>query len=503
MKPFVFSLVFLVATTAARADDDRYIIRFKQDSEATQADAVVNALSAVGLQEIDRLPDDHSVVLRLRAEDVAGVVARADVAHVEVDSKVRAFLQTNDPLLSQQYSLQGQFSSNVTDAWDTTTGSDKALVAVIDTGASLDHPDLQDSIWTNPKEIAGNHKDDDKNGLVDDVHGYDFANKDSRPDDDNGHGTHVTGIIAAGGNNGTGIAGVAWSSKVIVVKALQSDGSGYTSDLAKSIDYVTTLKKKGAPVIAINLSLGGTSYSAALYRAVQRARNQDILVIAAAGNDGADNDSTGSYPANFKIDNVVSVAATDTAGQLASYSNFGASSVHLAAPGSDIISTYPIDTGQGLYKILSGTSMASPHVAGIVSLISAANTSLSALQVRSILLSTITSVAALQGAVITGGMTNARAAVQTAVATAGLTRLVGVVKDTRKKLMSGVKMAIRSRADSNFRRTTSTATDGTYSFSQLPPGKYVVTARKAGKQFRASTVSAASAGVIRRNFTAR
>lgn len=503
MKPLIVSLALFFVTTAARADDDRYIIRLKPEEGSAQSEAVVNSLSAVGLQEIDHLPDDHSVVLRLRAEDLHAVAARTDVAHIERDTKVRAFFQTNDPLLSQQYSLQGPVSSNVTDAWDTTTGSDKALVAVIDTGAKLDHPDLQGALWTNTKEIPGNNKDDDRNGFVDDVHGYDFANKDGRPNDDNGHGTHVTGIVAARGNNGIGVAGVAWGSQVIVVKALQSDGSGYTSDLAKSIDYVTTLKKKGVPVIAMNLSLGGTQYSAALYRAVQRARNQDILVIAAAGNDGADNDRTGSYPANFKIDNVVSVGATDTVGQLASYSNFGASSVHLAAPGSDILSTYTIDTGQGLYKTLSGTSMASPHVAGIVGLISASNLSLSALQVRSILLSTVTSVPALQGAVITGGLTNARAAVQTAVGTAGLTRLIGIVRDARKKPISGVRMAIRSREDPSFRRTINTATDGTYSFSQLQPGKYAVAARKTGRRFRASTVSAVSAGLIRRNFTAR
>lgn len=488
---------------AAHADDDRYIVRLRAEATDARRDGAIRALGAVGLQQIDHIPDDNAVVVRLRPEDLFTLAARPDVERVERDGQVRAFLTTNDPFLGQQYSLQGSFSSHVTDAWDTSIGSSEALVAVIDTGADLTHPDLEGSLWTNPREIAGNGRDDDRNGFVDDLHGYDFANRDGDPQDDNGHGTHVTGIVAAVGDNATGVAGVAWGTKVVVVKALRSDGSGFTSELVKSIDYITNLKKRGVPIIAMNLSLGGSSYSSTLLRAIVRARNRDILMIAAAGNSGANNDQTGSYPANFKLDSVVSVGATDSSGQLAGYSNFGPTSVHLAAPGSEILSTFPIAAGLGPVGELSGTSMASPHVAGIIALAAAANPSLSALQLRSILLSTTQPFSSLSGRVITGGLSDANSAVASAVGTQGLPRLTGVVRDSRRKAISGARVQIRSRVTPSVRRVVTTTTDGSYSVSQVQPDRYVVSVRKRGHTFRNASLMASVPGVIRRNFTAR
>jgi subtilisin family serine protease len=489
-------------SSTSYADDDRYIVRFKKEAAQDSLALAALTVSDLGYQQLSHLPHDNSVVMRMSRQDARAVAARANVERVEEDRRVWAFRQTNDPFLSVQYALQGTYSSRVTDAWDLSIGSSNALVAVIDTGADLNHEDLRSSIWTNPREIAGNGRDDDRNGVVDDIHGYDIANGDSDPQDDNGHGTHVSGIVAAGGDNALGVAGVAWGTQIIAVKALDSEGGGYTSSITRAIDYVTDLKKKRAPIVAINLSLGGGGYSGSLYRAVERARNHDILIVAAAGNDGDDNDAVDSYPANFKLDNVLSVAATDASGQLAGYSNFGANSVHVAAPGSDILSTYPRDLVDSGYQNLSGTSMASPHVAGIVALVAAANSGLSMTQVRSIILGTVQSLASLQGATLTGGITDARRAVEIALSTGGLPRLFGYVRDGSRGIQ-GAKVSVVSRNDPSVRRSVKTAKDGSYSISELQLGSYTVKVSKRGKRFRSSNVGLASSGVIRKNFSAR
>jgi subtilisin family serine protease len=477
-------------------------VRFKANEASANLNAVVAAVSDIGLQEIDRLPQDNSVVMRMSSADARAMAARSDVEHIEIDYRVWALAGTDDPLLSEQYALEGPFSSRVTDAWNTTVGSTDALVAVIDTGVDLSHPDLASNIWRNPREIPGNGKDDDRNGFKDDVQGYDFVNRDASPQDDQGHGTHVSGIVAAVGNNARGVAGVAWGTKVIPIKALDSQGSGFNSDIVKGIDYVTDLRRKGVPVAAINLSLGGGGYSGALYRAVERARNHEIFVVAAAGNEGADNDVIGSYPANFKIDNVVSVTATNAAGELPSYANVGPCSVHLAAPGNEILSTSLTQTSYGPYRMLSGTSMASPHVAGIIALIAAANPSLSLLQVREVLLNNTQPLSSLTGRVITGGLSNAEASVAAATGTSAAVRVFGYVR-RRSTGIAGVRITLRSRTDSSKRATVKTAKDGSYLFSSVAPGSYSVKAQKTGLTFRSTNVNAVSAGVIRKSFTAR
>lgn len=507
MRSQIFGLLVLCATvallaTSAFAEDLRYIVRFKGQESSTNLNAVVAAVSDIGLQEIDRLPQDNSVVMRMSSADARAMAARSDVAHIEIDHRVWALGGTDDPLVSEQYALEGLFSSRVTDAWKITVGSNDALVAVIDTGIDLNHPDLAANIWRNTREIAGNGRDDDRNGFKDDVLGYDFVNRDASPQDDQGHGTHVSGIISAVGNNARGVAGVAWGTKVIPIKALDWQGSGFNSDIVKGIDYVTDLRRKGVPVAVINLSLGGGGYSAALYRAVARARNHEILIVAAAGNDGENNDFVGSYPANFKLDNVISVTATNAAGELPSYSNIGPSSVHLAAPGDEILSTSLTDTSYGPYRKLSGTSMASPHVAGIVALIAAANPSLSLLQVRQILFNNTQPLSSLTGKVITGGLSNAEASVAAAVGTAGATRVFGYVRK-RSKGIAGVRITLRSRTDPSKRLAAKTAKDGSYLFKDVIPGAYSVKAQKSGLTFRSTSVNAVASGLIRKSFTAR
>ena len=217
-------------------------------------------------------------------------------------------------------------------------------MAVIDSGIDFTHEDLQGNIWSNPGEVAGNGVDDDTNGYIDDIRGYDFGSDegDSDPTDENGHGTHVSGIIAATGNNGLGVIGVAWNTAVIPVKCLDDKGLGFISYVVNALDYVSTLKDQGHPIAVVNMSLGTDEYSEALTRAVQRASSRGIVLVAAAGNDnGQNNDDSPSYPANTKSPNVISVAATDRVGALASFSNVGPKTVDVAAPGADILSTSP------------------------------------------------------------------------------------------------------------------------------------------------------------------
>ena len=264
------------------------------------------------------------------------------------------------------------YGSQAGEAWAAgNTGSVPAdsgpvVVGVIDEGIDINHPDLADNIWINPGEIAGNGTDDDDNGLVDDINGWDFASNDASVYDGTGddHGTHVAGTIAGIGGNELGVAGVAWNAKLISAKFLGPDG-GYTDDAVKATDYLTNLKKRGINVVASNNSWGGGGYSQALYDAIQRANVAGVLFVAAAGNGGRDqvgddNDRTPHYPSSYSNSNIIAVASITSSGARSSFSNYGATSVDLGAPGSGIYSTLP----EGTYGSYSGTSMATPHVTG-------------------------------------------------------------------------------------------------------------------------------------------
>lgn len=316
----------------------------------------------------------------------------------------------NDPQYASQYFLNntgqagGRAGADIRaqQAWTLQTGT-RVVIAVIDTGVNYNHPDLQNNIWTNTREIAGNGVDDDRNGFVDDVRGWDFANNDNNPLDDNRHGSHVAGIIAAQGNNGVGVSGVNWSAQIMPLKFMTATGSGTSANAIRAINYAVA---NGAKIS--NNSWGGGAFSQALQDAITAAESAGHLFVAAAGNSSSNNDTTPSYPASYPNANVISVAATTSSDGLATFSNFGARSVDLGAPGQGILSTV---LGSAT-ATLSGTSMAAPVVAGVAGLVLAANSSLSVGALRNAILNSTDPVTALSGRTVTGGRVNAFRALQ-------------------------------------------------------------------------------------------
>jgi len=288
-------------------------------------------------------------------------------------------------------------------AWDVTTGNAGVVVGVVDTGIRYTHQDLAANMWVNPTEIAGNGIDDDLNGFVDDVHGINAITSSGDPMDDNGHGSHCAGTIGAAANGSGPHVGVAWQVRLMALKFLASDGSGYSSDAITCIDYAI-----GKGVDILSNSWGGGGYSLAMAAAIHRAQATGILFVAAAGNEGNDNDATPSYPASYTMNNVIAVAALDRSDQLAYFSNYGATSVDLGAPGVDIFScTAASDTSYGTYN---GTSMAAPHVSGVAALIKAQFPGITLDNLRQRLLSSTVVVGALSGRCTTAGRVNAAAA---------------------------------------------------------------------------------------------
>lgn len=309
--------------------------------------------------EIEAKDVDHLALTRTEVLDVAnGTVSEAiatlesspDVAFAEPNFYYRATATPNDPRFGQEWGLNntGQTVAGISgtsdadidapEAWGASTGSRDVVVAVIDTGVDYLHPDLAANIWTNPGESGGgrdkNGVDDDGNGFVDDWRGWDFVQSDNKPRDLLGHGTHVAGIIGAVGDNGYGATGVNWHVSLMPVRVLDADGVGTTADVADAITYAA---EAGADVI--NLSLEGPNYSLTVGRAIDAAPN--VLIAAAAGNAGSNNDISPSYPCSYPSQTIVCVAATDQFDRLAGYSNYGVLSVDLAAPGTSVVSTLP------------------------------------------------------------------------------------------------------------------------------------------------------------------
>ena len=335
---------------------------------------------------------------------------QTDKVSAKVESVEMASMRTpNDPSFSLQWGLKnsgqapfyGKSGSDIkaSDAWGTTTGSSSVIVAVVDTGVDYTHSDLAANIWTNPGEIPNNAIDDDGNGYIDDVRGWNFFSNNNNPMDDHGHGTHCAGTIAAVGNNNLGITGVCWNAKIMPLKFLDSSGNGRVSDAISATLYAN---KMGGQVISN--SWGGTQFTQALKDAIDAS---PAVVVCAAGNSGQNSDTNPQYPAAMSSSNIISVAATDSKDNLASFSNYGPSSVDLAAPGVMIYST----NKNNQYQYLSGTSMATPFVSGVAGLLKAASPSMSKNQIKDRILSTVDKLDSLSGKVATGGRLNAASAV--------------------------------------------------------------------------------------------
>jgi subtilisin family serine protease len=405
----------MLALLPAAAPASEIVVRFKPGTTATErgdarrgAHAKLRETLLVRGAQVVAVPD------RERAAALRALRRHPGVAYAEVNGVVRALQTPDDPRFDELWGLRntGQLLHGVPgvpgadiDAfagWAAGLGSRDVLVAIADTGVDHTHPDLTDNTWTNPGEAGGratNGLDDDGNGVADDVRGYDFAEDDPDPEDVHSHGTHVAGTVGAVGGNGVGVTGVAQRVSLVAVKVLGDSGSGTDADVAQGFAYAGRI---GAQVV--NASLGGPGLSQVVEDAIAGAPN--TLFVVAAGNDEADNDVAPTSPCAEPPENLICVAATDHADAAAAFTNYGATTVDLGAPGVSILSTVP----GGEYSSYSGTSMASPHVAGAAALLAAAAPSETTLERRRRLLAAVEPVASLAGRTVTGGRLDLREA---------------------------------------------------------------------------------------------
>lgn len=382
--------------------------------------------------------------LRSRSKSVAALLARlrarADVEYAEPDYIVQATAVPTDPLFGQLWGLKntGQPIQGIsgipgadisaTAAWDLTTGSAAVVVAVVDTGVDYVHPDLAANMWSAPSSFQvtiGGVTITCAAG----THGFNAITKFCNPMDDNFHGTHVAGTVGAVGNNSVGVVGVNWVASIMGAKFLNGTGLGTISDAIDAIEFTIQAKQifaSQANVRVLSNSWAcptpGQCFSQALLDEINRANAHDILFVAAAGNNNNNNDLLPTYPGSYSVSNVVAVAATDKFDQRASFSSYGANSVHLGAPGADVMSTFPA----GNYAVSSGTSMATPHVSGAAALVLSV-CDLTTAQLKSTLLNNIDSIPALSGITVTGGRLNVNKAVHSCAPAPTLPWLVPIL----------------------------------------------------------------------------
>ncbi len=389
-----------------------YVVRLKQNVSINSK----SLSSSLGAYVKSTIPSQNIVVVKrpvfettLSAVKTLAKNPLVDVA--EPNYIYKANRLPDDPMLGQLWGMKnnGQADSagkvgtpgidiGAEQAWDIETGSEKMIVAVIDTGVDYAHPDLADNLWTNEAEANGQvGVDDDNNGVIDDIHGYNAITNSGGGEDDHGHGSHCAGTIGARGNDGKGIVGVAWNVKIMGVKFLSASGSGSLEGAIKAIDYAT---KMGAKVMSN--SWGGGGFSQTLLDSIKRSNEVGAIFIAAAGNDYNNNDTSASYPATYDVPNIISVAAIDNQGTKASFSNYGKRTVHIGAPGVNVYSS----TG-GAYDSWSGTSMATPHVSGVAALVWSHEPDLTNIEVKNRILATARPIAGLKGKTKTGGLVNA------------------------------------------------------------------------------------------------
>ncbi|MGH3110121.1 MAG: S8 family peptidase, partial [Gaiellaceae bacterium] len=393
------------ASKSAKAVEGELIVGFGAGVSRAEQNAILRAAGATSRKRFGQI---DAVLVRVGKGDEQTVMkvleSDARVDYVELNHVVTIAETPNDPSFSQLWGLHNTGQTGGTadkdidapEAWDLATGDPNVVVAVTDTGVDFGHPDLAAQRWVNPLDPVDG-ADDDGNGLVDDWSGWDFVNDDNNPTDDHDHGTHVSGTIGATGNNGVGVVGVNWNVKIMALKFLNAGGSGTTADAIAATLYAAD---HGADVSSN--SWGGGPFDQALLDAIEYGASRGMLFVAAAGNDAFNNDVTPTYPATYDTSAVLAVAATDHNDGLAFFSSYGATTVDLGAPGMNILST----ARGGTYKSFSGTSMATPHVAGAAALVEDRFPGATLYGIKALLLNTVDPAAALSGRTVTGGRLN-------------------------------------------------------------------------------------------------
>lgn len=420
-----------VSVTSAEPEmvPNELLVKFKKGT------SVADRANALGLLKAEIKEHIHTSAMKRIGDEQGVFLLRVNVNALDAIAKAKAFGEvefaepnwvyqhqatSNDTYFTNR-SLWGmygastspsnQFGCGAATAWSNgKTGSSSVYIGIIDEGYMFTHTDLTANAGVNPGETAGNGRDDDGNGYVDDVRGWDFAGNNNTVFDGVGddHGTHVAGTIGAAGGNSTGVVGVVWNVKLLSAKFLGSNG-GTTANAVKAVDYFTDLKTRGLNLVATNNSWGGGGYSQALYDAIERANTKGILFVAAAGNSASDNDVTASYPSGYTNTNIIAVASITSGGLLSSFSQYGATTVDIGAPGSGIWSTVPASSKGRIvsgYASYNGTSMATPHVTGAVALYASLNPGVSAAQIKSAILGAATPTASLSGKCVSGGRLN-------------------------------------------------------------------------------------------------
>ena len=409
---------------ALEYDPTSVMVMFVRGTSERQKALIRDSIGGMTVETWDSFPGLEHLAIKGRVEDAVAVVSVLGemtqlVEFVEPDFVAHLNELTNDTAFGSLWAMNntGQVVNGDTGtagadidanlAWDVVTGSTSMVVGMADSGFNSTHEDLAANRWTNPGEIANNGIDDEGNGKIDDVWGWDFYNNDNNPTDDNGHGTHTAGTVGAVGNNGKGVVGVCRVVKLAGLKIGSRNGSILLSAGISAVNYCIA---KGIKVS--NHSWGGGSFSNSFDAVVTSARTAGHMLVCAAGNNGANSETAPQYPASYAQDNIIAVAATTNDDGLASFSNYGSTRVDLAAPGVTIFSTYIKTNSNKHYSYLSGTSMSAPHVTGAVALVWSQNPSWTYAAVRTKLFSTVRPIPALTGKCVTGGVLNVNNAVR-------------------------------------------------------------------------------------------
>ena len=392
------------------------VVKMRANANANALSALEQQLDSENTKRLSKVKDGTLYRMRSRSKSTEALTAalqhNPNIEWAEPNFIIRLGGTPNDPSYASLWGLKntGQSVSGATGiagadidaeaAWDVTTGSSSIVVGVVDTGVDYTHPDLATNMWSNPGGI-GNAQ------CAAGTKGFNAVDGTCNPMDDHSHGTHVAGTIGAAGNNSSGVTGVSWNVSIMALKFIAANGYGTTADAIAAIDFAVQAKIEGVNVRVLSNSWGGGAFSKALLDVINKANENDILFVAAAGNDYSNNDIWSNYPSNYATANMIAVAATDNRDRLAPFSNYGQSKVHLGAPGVYVLSTIPGNA----YSTFSGTSMATPHVAGVAALVLAKTPSLTTAQVKSAILDSVDPIPSLAGRTTTGGRLNAAKAV--------------------------------------------------------------------------------------------